>query len=58
VDVATAKLAALAEAARKAALPDDELVRQLDPRAIDARSAALGRAEAPPARRSLRGTGG
>jgi methionine synthase II (cobalamin-independent) len=42
-DVARSKLAALAEAARKAGLPDDELLPQLDTRAIDARSAALGR---------------
>lgn len=46
-EVARAKLAALAEAARKAGLPDDELLTQLDPRAIDARSAALGRFEKP-----------
>jgi methionine synthase II (cobalamin-independent) len=44
-EVARSKLAGLAEAARKAALPDDELMTQLDPRAIDARSAALGRFE-------------
>ena len=44
-DVARSKLAALAAAARKAGLPDDELMTQLDPRAIDARSAALGRFE-------------
>ena len=46
--VARAKLAALAEAGRKADLPDAELARVIDPRAIDARSAALGRYEPPP----------
>jgi methionine synthase II (cobalamin-independent) len=41
---ARAKLASLAEAARVAELTDpDELKRSLDPRAVDARSAALGR---------------
>lgn len=41
---ARAKLGALAEAARVAELTDpDELKRSLDPRAVDARSAALGR---------------
>jgi hypothetical protein len=44
-EVARSKLTALAEAARKAGLPDEELMTQLDPRAIDARSAALGRFE-------------
>ncbi len=44
-EVARSKLGALAEAARKAVLPDHELMTQLDPRAIDARSAALGRFE-------------
>lgn len=44
-DVARAKLAALAEAARKAVLPDEQLMHEIDPRAIDARSAALGRFE-------------
>jgi methionine synthase II (cobalamin-independent) len=44
-DATRSKLAALAEASRKAGLPDDELMEQLDPRAIDARSAAIGRFE-------------
>jgi methionine synthase II (cobalamin-independent) len=41
--VATAKLASLAEVVRLAALPPDERLAALDPRAIDSRSAALGR---------------
>ncbi len=45
--VARAKLSALAEAGRQAELPDAELARVIDPRAIDARSAALGRYEPP-----------
>jgi hypothetical protein len=51
-EVARSKLAGLAEAARKAGLPDDELMSQLDPRAIDARSAALGRFDKRATRRS------
>jgi methionine synthase II (cobalamin-independent) len=46
---ALAKLDRLADAARIVGLPADEALRELDPRAIDARSAALGRFE-PPAR--------
>ena len=50
-DRAKAKIEALAEAARKAAITDpEELARQMDPRAVDIRSAALGR-YAPPAGR-------
>jgi methionine synthase II (cobalamin-independent) len=49
-DAARAKLAALAEAGRKAELPDAELAKVIDPRAVDARSAALGRYEPPPRR--------
>ena len=44
-DAAMGKLASLAEAVRIAALPDAERLAALDPRAIDARSAALGRYE-------------
>ena len=44
---AMAKLDRLADAARIAGLPADEGLRELDPRAIDARSAALGRVEPP-----------
>ncbi len=51
-DVARARLAALADAARLAALPPAELVRRIDPRAIDARSAALGGYAPPPGRTS------
>lgn len=47
---AQAKLAALAEAARTATLPAEQLASEIDPRAVDARSAALGRYE-PNARR-------
>ena len=46
------KLASLAEAVRIAAMPDAERLAALDPRAIDARSAALGRYE--PRRRGPR----
>lgn len=42
-EAARAKLEALAEAARKAGLPAAELAKQIDPRAIDARSGALGK---------------
>jgi hypothetical protein len=42
-DIARRKLAALAEAARRAGLPDQELMAEIDPRAVDARSAAVGR---------------
>jgi hypothetical protein len=49
-DVARAKLLALAEAARMAELPDAELKAVMDPRAVDARSAALGRYEPRPGR--------
>ena len=55
-DVARAKLAALAEAARAAGLPDEELKQVLDPRAVDMRSAALGRYD-PSARPGRRRSG-
>jgi hypothetical protein len=42
-DVATTKVGRLGEAARLAAAPMDERLAAVDPRAIDARSAALGR---------------
>ncbi len=45
---ARAKLASLAEAARKAELPREALADVVDPRMVDARSAALGRYEPPP----------
>src|SRR4029077_1555137 len=44
---ALAKLDRLGNAARIAGLPPDQGLRELDPRAIDARSAALGRYEPP-----------
>ena len=50
-DAARAKLAALAEAGRKSVLPDAELARVIDPRAVDARTAALGSYEPRPPRR-------
>ncbi len=50
-DRAKAKIEALAEAARKASITDpEELAKQIDPRAVDIRSAALGR-YAPPSER-------
>lgn len=50
-DVAVAKMRRLGEAARLADLPPDELRRSIDPRAVDIRSAALGRvAPRPPSR--------
>ena len=50
-DAAERKLAGLANATRKAGLPAAELASVIDPRAVDARSAALGRFD-PTARRS------
>lgn len=47
---ANRKLAILGEAARLADLPPDERRLRLDPRAVDIRSAALGRVEPRPAR--------
>lgn len=44
-EVARAKMDALARAASKAGLPAGKLATRLDPRAVDARSAALGRCE-------------
>ena len=41
-DVAAAKMRALAEGARIAALPADAIAENLDPRALDVRSAAVG----------------
>lgn len=41
-DRAKAKIEGLAEAARKAGLPGRELAHEIDPRAVDARSAAMG----------------
>lgn len=46
-DDAVTKLERLGAAVRLASLPPDELRRRLDPRAIDARSAALGTADRP-----------
>ena len=51
-DAAVTKMRRLGEAARLADLPPDELRRSIDPRAVDIRSAALGRVE--PRRRSQR----
>lgn len=45
---AVRKLERLGEAVRLAALPADELRRSIDPRAVDIRSAALGRYDPPP----------
>lgn len=47
-EVALRKLRVLGEAARLADLPPDERRRHLDPRAVDIRSAALGRVELRP----------
>ena len=44
-DAARSMLTTLADAARTAALPAEELARSIDPRAVDARSAALGRVD-------------
>ncbi len=41
-EAAARKLAGLGSAARKAGLPPSELASSIDPRAVDARSAALG----------------
>lgn len=48
---ARAVLELVAEVGRSAGLPDRELVQELDPRAINARAAALGQGELPPRRR-------
>jgi methionine synthase II (cobalamin-independent) len=45
---AVRKLERLGEAVRLASLPPDELRRSIDPRAVDSRSAALGRYDPPP----------
>lgn len=55
-DAARALLAFTADVARAADLSDEELRGELDPKAIDARSAALGRGEPRP-RRRRRGSG-
>jgi methionine synthase II (cobalamin-independent) len=47
-DAAVTKMRRLGEAARLADLPPDELHRSIDPRAVDIRSAALGRVEPRP----------
>ncbi len=47
-DAAVTKMRRLGEAARLADLPPDELRRSIDPRAVDIRSAALGRVEPRP----------
>ena len=52
--VAIAKLARLGEAVRLAGLPADERLAAIDPRAVDSRSAALGRYEPGATRRSRR----
>jgi len=57
-DRAKAKIEAVAEAARKAAIADpEELAAALDPRAVDKRSAALGRYSPPSERGAVRETG-
>ena len=55
--VALTKLARLGEAVRIAGLPPDERLAAIDPRAIDSRSAALGRYDPADTRRSRRRTG-
>ena len=50
-DAAVEKLRRLGGAARLSGLPVDDVRAAVDPRAIDSRSAALGRAERPPSRR-------
>lgn len=47
-DVARGKLRLLAATVRLAALPPEEAARRIDPRAVNARSAALGRVEPAP----------
>ena len=54
-EVAVAKMARLGEAVRIAGLPAEERLGALDPRAVNSRSAALGRAEPMPSRRPRRG---
>ena len=49
-DQAATKVRRLGDAARVIALPSEERRRQLDPRAVDIRSAALGRVESTQAR--------
>jgi len=53
-DGAATKVRRLGEAARLAGMPMDERLAAVDPRAIDARSAALGRYEPPASRRSTK----
>lgn len=50
-DAAVAKVAALGEAARLAGASRDDVIQAVDPRALDSRSAALGRHSKPPPRR-------
>lgn len=58
-DRAKAKIEALAEAARKATIADpEELAKAIDPRAVDARSAALGVYELPSRRPGAAARGG
>jgi hypothetical protein len=52
-EAAVRKIARLGEALRLAALPPDERLASIDPRAIDSRSAALGRHEPRGTRRKL-----
>jgi len=54
-DAAARKLDGLAAAARKAGLPTQELAQSIDPRAVDARTSAMGRFE-PGLRRQRSGT--
>ena len=53
-DAAVEKVRRLGEAARLAASPMDERLAAIDPRAIDLRSAALGRYEPAASRRSMK----
>ena len=53
-EVAARKVERLGHAARLASLPEDDRQAAIDPRAVDARSAALGRYEPPASRRSMK----
>ncbi len=53
-DVAARKMERLGHAARLAALPVDERKAAIDPRAVDIRSAALGRYDPAASRRSMK----
>jgi hypothetical protein len=56
-DVAERRMRRLGEAVRLAGAPPDERVAAVDPRAVNARSAALGRSDVRPARRPPKASG-